>query len=371
MNIVHMVNIGVGGGQLRVALEQARHLQCEGHQSLLIAGFPIPSPYKYDDVEVRYKINLHFPKLLQGFLVPIMREISGAIGSLKLPKDYQPDWIVCHSLGLIHDALEMKHKTGCKVAVLIHAITYPPSLLNFLTGLPLIRKRQLKRATKLMNEVDLIISTSRVTQKFVRDTYDVESEILYLGCSPASKIPAKRGDFVLCAQRMSIRKKVDLAARVISLIDKDIKVIFAGESHRTSRLLINKIRKIGLKNYEIRLDLTDEELTNLYLTCRVLLYINKEPFGMNQMEAASNGAPVVANAGSGASELFTNGLHGFFIKDKSGKPPLDEYAERVRELVDNERLAWKMGRAAWKLCKKEYTWKKHILRLLKLFDKYS
>jgi glycosyltransferase involved in cell wall biosynthesis len=102
------------------------------------------------------------------------------------------------------------------------------------------------------------------------------------------------------------------------------------------------------------------ELKSLYLRARCLVHTKVEAFGFTGLEAASHGSPMVFPKGSGVTELFIHGVHGYFPEENN----TEEYAEYLAKLMNDEGLAWKMGYEAWKIAKK-YTWEAHAKELLR------
>ena len=67
-----------------------------------------------------------------------------------------------------------------------------------------------------------------------------------------------------------------------------------------------------------------------------------EPFGLVMPEAMSYGLPVVAfDCPYGPSDIITDGVDGFLIKDRS----IEGFADRVCQLIEDEDLRRRMGAA--------------------------
>lgn len=68
-----------------------------------------------------------------------------------------------------------------------------------------------------------------------------------------------------------------------------------------------------------------------------------EPFGLVLVEAMSCGIPVVAfNCPYGPADIIHDGIDGFLVEDRN----IEAYADRVCQLIENEHLRKRMGKAA-------------------------
>ena len=88
-----------------------------------------------------------------------------------------------------------------------------------------------------------------------------------------------------------------------------------------------------------------------------------EPFGLVIPEAMSCGLPVVSFEGDGPCEIINNGVDGFIIKDRN----IDEFAEKVCELIENVELRQKMGKNAIQKAQR-YSADRIVPMWKKLFD---
>lgn len=371
LRILHLVNEGFAGGVLRVALEQAYTLNLMGHVSIVHQNF---NPEYFLDFfnsqnKPLEKIKNPFAKSsFTGYITPLLNGFLSVLVKPKLPSDFKPDWIICHNLNPIYDALALKRKYGSGIALIIHNRVFSPPFDN-LPRLSILNESLFRKAKELMKKFDVLISTSKNTQTMAKELYQVNSKIVYLGCNPLKKLPLKRGNFILCAQRLDKGKLIQDIAINIAAVDKCAKVIFAGSLHRTSNYVLNGIKNSGLKNYLIIPNIPEKDLRELYSTCRFFISANSEPFGMSQIESASCGGPMICNGASGASEMFVNGLDGYFYTGNPHFPPINEYADYILSLLKDERKSWKMGHHAWQLCKNKYTWLHNVKNLIEIFEK--
>ncbi|MCD6369388.1 MAG: glycosyltransferase family 4 protein [Thermoproteales archaeon] len=370
MKILHLVNEGLVGGVLRVAYEQAIHLEKLGHESIVVEGYRLPTFQGFPKAKSCCKLRFG-SRFSSSTPIKILARPLAQLWPLRLPNGYMPDWVICHNFGLIRDALKLKRNSGSKLAVMLHNATFPSMFSDYMISKLGLRSSMAEKARRILANCDAVLTTSRNMQRMVRELYGVGSQVIYPGCRPLPEVPAKRGGFILCASRLSLGKRVDIVARIVSVVGDDVEVVFAGSTHETTRMAVKKIKDTGIKNYKIIPNIGEDELRRLYMQCRLFISVSGEPFGMNQLEAASHGAPMVCNAASGASELFKNGVHGYFIRHDSPVIPIEKYADKIRKLIENERLAWKMGYNAWRLCCERYTWDHHVKELVKVLESHG
>ena len=70
-----------------------------------------------------------------------------------------------------------------------------------------------------------------------------------------------------------------------------------------------------------------------------------EPFGLVMPEAMSCGLPVVAfDCPYGPADIITDGVDGFLVKNRD----INEFADRVCQLIENKELRMRMGQATIK-----------------------
>jgi len=97
-----------------------------------------------------------------------------------------------------------------------------------------------------------------------------------------------------------------------------------------------------------------------YSDCLVLPSINKnEAFGLVLLEAMACSTPVVATNLPGVRSVFKNGREGLLAKPGD----VDDLANKITAILNDKKLAEKMGRAGRELVESKYTWNKVGKRL--------
>jgi len=362
LKVVELVNEGLSSGVFRVALAETLHLNLLGVDSVLLTGYSTGLEH-YFKMKTRVYTKLSFRHSLPvSYIGSFLRDFTGSIIEPKIPDNFKPDWIICHNLSPIYDAFRLSAKTGASICVVIHNPTYPPSPFNiFLRLFGLEEPKYVRRITKLLQCVDLVVTTSMALTRSFLQKFGIRSEILQLACDPLEKVPEHRGDFVLCASRISLGKRVDQVAKIIDLVDRNYPVVFAGSTHATTSEVVRRIKKTSLRNYKFAFNIPDKLLDELYARCRFFMGFSS---GLPPLEAESHGAPIVCDNASWAGEYFIDRVHGYMYKNE------DELFSRcpqdIETLMLDERKAWKMGFEGWKLCRERYTWTHHTKTLVSL-----
>ncbi len=114
--------------------------------------------------------------------------------------------------------------------------------------------------------------------------------------------------------------------------------IFGGYGDQTNKFqsMIHNIRE------NIVIHHPTSSIFKEYINCSMLLMTSRfEPFGLVLPEAMSCGLPVVSfDCPYGPADIIIDRKDGFLIKDRS----IDDFVEKVCQLIENEELRYKMGR---------------------------
>ena len=162
------------------------------------------------------------------------------------------------------------------------------------------------------------------------------------------------GDFVLCVGRLDKTKRVDLLLNAAAL-DPSLEVVVVGDGP-------DRLRLEGLANGNVRFTghVSEEELADLYATCRAVFYAPvDEDFGMVPYEAFRAAKPVVTTSDSGGPlEVVEDGRNGRVVE-----PDPASVATALRELLADETAARSLG-VAGQAVAATVTWDNAIAKLL-------
>lgn len=228
-----------------------------------------------------------------------------------------------------------------------------------------------------IKNIDTIVSNSKNIQVRVKEVYQRDSYIVNPGIDSDIFNPAgvdAREYLVdkkclLAVGRLRKRKNFNFLIRGFKkIIDTfpDVVLRIAGEGPEKENLA-QLIHNLGLKGHiELLSNVSQEELAKLYKACNLFVHpvVRYESWGMVIMEAMAMGKPVVAINSSGPKEIIVNGQTGYLV-DFS----LDEFAEKIIDLLDSPQKARRMGEEGRKRVLSNFTWKKSAQRMEKIFYK--
>lgn len=103
-------------------------------------------------------------------------------------------------------------------------------------------------------------------------------------------------------------------------------------------------QEVARRNLNVHIHPAVPDIFEKYMEASMLVMSSLyEPFGLVLAEAMSCGLPVVAfDCPYGPADIIHDGVDGFLVSDRN----VDTFAERVCQLIENEQLRVKMGKAA-------------------------
>ena len=169
-------------------------------------------------------------------------------------------------------------------------------------------------------------------------------------------LEGKKIVFTVC--RLVEQKGIDYLLEAIPIVDKELK----GKAHfvllgRGPRLenLEKKARKLGVEHkisfltewYSIK------DLAQLYAMCDCFVLPSLwEPFGIVLAEAMATEKPVIGTDVGGIPEIIDNGKNGFLVPTRDARA----LAEKIIFLLQNEKIARKMGVEGRKSVLRKFNW---------------
>jgi len=178
--------------------------------------------------------------------------------------------------------------------------------------------------------------------------------------------------YLLFTSRHEPWKRFDWAIEVTAkILEKypDIRLVIPGAETSVTVKLKDLAEKLGIADRVIFTGpITQKNLWKLYKNAAVYIFTSpKEDLGIVVQEAQAAGVPVVAWNKGGPTVTVDNGKTGYLIK------PFDQkkMAEKIVYLLENHKVRNQMGENAREHILKNFSWKKHIDILAKVFAEVS
>lgn len=171
----------------------------------------------------------------------------------------------------------------------------------------------LKRYDQVIkSRVDKWVAGSRNAQDRLKQTYGIESAVIYpfVDMESFKEVDEYKGGYILVVSRLVDYKRVDLAVKAATSLGISLKVVGAGPQ-------LNNLRKVAGNNVEFVELVPDEILYQLIAGCWCLVLAGEEDFGLTPLEAQAMGKPVVAFKKGGALESVVDGKTGLFFENQS------------------------------------------------------
>jgi len=171
------------------------------------------------------------------------------------------------------------------------------------------------------DRVDFFIANSEYVQKRISKYYHMPSTVIYPPVDFYRFNPAhtpKSEDFYLVVGRQIPYKRTDLVVEAFNKLGKHLKIVGEGPE-------LPKLKKLAAGNEKIEFlgRISDQEATEYFLSCRALIFPQKEDFGIVPLEAMAAGKPVIAYGAGGALETVVNGKTGVLFSQQTSTALID------------------------------------------------
>lgn len=203
-----------------------------------------------------------------------------------------------------------------------------PCFLRWIFDIWVFYNRHLNK--KYVNEVDNIVCNSANTQKRVFKFLKRNAQVMHPPTETTKFRSKKSQNFWLSVNRLITHKRVDMQLKAFSCLPNE-RLIIVGSYEQSSHFLkyAAYCNTIKTDNVEIKHWVTQEELVELYATCKGLIATSRdEDFGMNAVEAMAAGKPVIAPNEGGYKETVVDDLTGMLIDSIDGY----NLAEAIRKV---------------------------------------
>lgn len=183
------------------------------------------------------------------------------------------------------------------------------------------------------DRADYFIANSKYTQARIKKFYRQESAVIYppigskfLNPSMDSFVPKEKNYFLIVG-RISPYKNVEATVEAFNKLGLSLVIIGTGSAKN-----IKNIAQIIQPNIILEGFLNDEKLIGYYQHARALICASVEDFGLNALEALSQGTPVIALNKGGFREIVREGVDGEFFDAAK----MEIIADGVRRFMKKE-----------------------------------
>jgi glycosyltransferase involved in cell wall biosynthesis len=247
-----------------------------------------------------------------------------------------------------------------------YLILNPVEMLQFLFQI-----KRYHRANKILESTDMIVGNSHLTASLFRgSTVGIH---LAIDCETYKPVDAthfkekhKLDEYIICTSRIHNTKGQEYLIQALPYLDKNIKLVLAGDNIRRSypyhEKILTLVKKLKLEDRVIFAGLLKkEELIQAYSGARVSVMPSVwiETYGYVVPESLACGTPVVLTENSGSVEIVDETCARIVPR----KNP-QAIADAVIEIWDN---AEEMGQAGRKKMIEELNWDVTTNKLLDIF----
>ncbi|OGV89157.1 hypothetical protein A2Z41_02350 [Microgenomates group bacterium RBG_19FT_COMBO_39_10] len=391
--IFHLAFIYSGGGE-KLVLEEAKGLVKKGHQVTVFSPV-IDRKNCFPDLIGQSDVKAILPQL--PMIIPEQRAFQVLLACVLAPllaaRFRGFDVILAANQPSLWLALWIKKFFGVPyVAYLAQPTRFlHPRKIDLETGLIFTGRRSFLPATFLMKMAkplgdwvdrisikgaNLVLANGKHAKKILDRIYSLKVISCPAGAYPLAKsgnYPSRyRGvlkvddrtiskPYLLLTNRHFPQKRFEYAITALPAILKKFPhlslVITGGETDYT-RDLKNLVKQLSLEERIMFLGLVGEEnLGRLYANTVIYVYTApEEDFGMGMVEAMAYGTPVVAWNNGGPTGIVVNGETGFLARPFE----VADFADKIAQLLNDKKLAERMGKTGLKRVKNEFSWEKHL-----------
>jgi glycosyltransferase involved in cell wall biosynthesis len=389
MNIGILVDEIAPGSAPKIIGQSVKNLNSLGHHAEALAivdkgyskKYPQVYSYHLDDVRVRYfmsesksllaKIDFKFP----GFSFFSFHHLTSGLLTASMIKDKEFDCIIAHNPYSAFVARSLLKKKKIPFFMLIwdpspYTLTkvYSKTWMRYFFPILSFAARQLDKYA--FKHCLAIITAGKLHHEYLKKITDRPLEVLPCGCFPLDKLPpfSQREKTILAFDRWDVGQKPNVFLDILQALKKKVKLIIGGFWHPVG-LRDSFIKEVNKRDMQGQVEIIGplDENKIIELCSRVMLHIhlNEESFGMQTLEAAGCGCPIMIPRGSGVTDLFEHGVHGYFPE----KGDISEFIKYIEIIFNDLDKTKRMSYNAWNTAKK-YTWRYYAETIERIAKKY-
>ena len=212
-------------------------------------------------------------------------------------------------------------------------------------------------------KLEHVFSNSGNTQGRLKNYLGLGSEILNPAIDVEDFACGSFDKYFLYFSRFVPEKRFEYAIEAFKEFKREyptFKLVLAGSLLRERPEHVeyfNKIKRLLGDAGEIHTDVDRKTMLKLYANCYAVLYAPKdEDFGIIPLEAMASGKPCIAVNEGVPREFVIDCVTGYLVNNAK------EMAYRMSELVADQSLAERMGKAGRKRVEEKYTWDRFLSR---------
>jgi glycosyltransferase involved in cell wall biosynthesis len=206
-----------------------------------------------------------------------------------------------------------------------------------------LRERLIDLDRRMLGECVRRFTNARNTARRLARFNGLDAEPLYHPPRLAGRLhPGPYGDYILSVGRLETVKRVDLAVRALSRVDRPIRLVVAGDGTQREALAA-LAEECGVSDRLTLLGSVDDDtLVELYAGALAVVYAPfDEDFGYVTLEAfLAQKAVLTAPDSGGPLEFVEDGVNGLVAA-----PDPDAFAGAINRLAADRRLAADLGAA--------------------------
>ncbi len=224
----------------------------------------------------------------------------------------------------------------------------------------------------LVSRLDGIYVNSGYTRSLVKRIYGRTATVIYPGvdtklygskpdCPELKGYYCPKGEkLVLTVSRLYPAKRVDVlieAVRQLKARGERVRLLIVGEGPERDRLHRLAQERGMAGEVLFKGSVPDAEMPRYFAVADVFAFTAvDEPWGLAVLEAMACGLPVVVPGTGGLAEMVQDGVTGLQVAEGE----TDGYAEKIAAILEDEKLARRMGREARSMVQKSFSMSKMV-----------